>query len=108
MTSFEVLLPVFLLSAIGFGVRKIGLVPADQWRGVELVAFWVFFPALVGETLLEADLKSLPLTSITLITVITPITLISLNLIVIITLVIIIYISLSILITVIILIVSSP
>lgn len=74
MTSFEVLLPVFLLIAIGFGVRKIGLVPADQWRGVELVAFWVFFPALVGETLLEADLKSLPLTGITLTMFLTAIT----------------------------------
>ena len=65
MTSFGVLLPVFLLILVGFGLRKTGIVPQDQWRGIELVCFWVLFPALVGQTLLEADLKSLPLSAIT-------------------------------------------
>ena len=65
MAAFETLLPVFLLIVIGFGVRKAGIVPKADWRGIELVAFWVFMPALVGQTLLEADLKSLPLGGIT-------------------------------------------
>jgi malonate transporter len=74
MSAFEVLLPIFLLIALGFGMRKSGLIPADQWRGIELAAFWVFFPALVGDTLLQADLKSLPLTGITLTMFLTAIT----------------------------------
>jgi malonate transporter len=64
LASFESLLPVFLVIAAGFLIRRLAIVPADQWRGIELAAFWVFFPALVTETLLKADLASIPLTNV--------------------------------------------
>ncbi len=64
LASFESLLPVFLVIAAGFLIRKLAIVPGDQWRGIELAAFWVFFPALVAETLLKADLASIPLTNV--------------------------------------------
>ena len=64
IASFESLLPVFMVIAAGFMIRKLAIVPADQWRGIELAAFWVFFPALVAETLLKADLASIPVTNV--------------------------------------------
>jgi predicted permease len=64
LASIESLLPVFLVIAAGFVIRKIGIVPQDQWRGIELAAFWVFFPALVAATLLKSDLSSIPLTHV--------------------------------------------
>jgi predicted permease len=64
LASFDSLLPVFLVIAAGFLIRKIGIVPEGHWHGIELAAFWVFFPALVAETLLKADLSSIPLTNV--------------------------------------------
>ncbi|HUR43422.1 MAG TPA: AEC family transporter [Aestuariivirga sp.] len=65
MTStFETLLPVFLLIALGWGLRFRQIVPEDMWRGVELLGYWVFFPALLGDTLIRSDISQLPLTGI--------------------------------------------
>jgi malonate transporter and related proteins len=66
IAAFESLLPVFLLIGLGFILRFKHVVPEDMWRGVELLSYWVFFPALLAETLIRADLRSLPLTGITL------------------------------------------
>jgi predicted permease len=59
---FESLLPIFLLIALGFGLRRSGIAPEEMWRGIELVAYWVFFPALLAKTMIEADLRSMELT----------------------------------------------
>ncbi len=65
MTStFETLLPVFLLIALGWGLRYRNVVPEDMWRGIELLGYWVFFPALLGDTLIRSDISQLPLTGI--------------------------------------------
>ena len=65
MTStFESLLPVFMLIALGWGLRSRKIVPEDMWRGVELLGYWVFFPALLGDTLIRSDISKLPLTGI--------------------------------------------
>ncbi len=65
MTSiFETLLPVFLLIALGWGLRFRHVVPEDMWRGIELLGYWVFFPALLGDTLIRSDISQLPLTGI--------------------------------------------
>lgn len=62
--SFETLLPIFLLIALGLGLRWRGIVPEDMWRGLELLGYWVFFPALLMETLIRSDISNLPLTGI--------------------------------------------
>ncbi len=65
MTStFETLLPIFLLIALGWGLRFRHVVPEDMWRGIELLGYWVFFPALLGDTLIRSDISQLPLTGI--------------------------------------------
>jgi malonate transporter and related proteins len=61
---FESLLPVFLVIALGAGLKQFGLVPGDMWDGLERIAYWVLFPALLIETLIHADLKSAPVTDV--------------------------------------------
>jgi len=65
IAAIESLLPIFLLIGLGFVLRWRNVVGEDMWRGVELLGYWVFFPALLSETLIEADLASLPLAEIT-------------------------------------------
>ena len=65
IAAIESLLPIFCLIGLGFILRWRNVVPEDMWRGVELLGYWVFFPALLSETLIEADLASLPLAEIT-------------------------------------------
>ena len=66
ITTFESLLPVFLLIALGLALRARNVVPADMWRGLELLGYWVFFPALLGDTLIRSDIASLDLSGITI------------------------------------------
>ena len=63
---FESLLPVFLLICLGAALRRIDLVPRDMWSGFERIAYWVFFPALLIETLVTADLNAGPVAGLTL------------------------------------------
>jgi len=65
IAAIESLLPIFCLIGLGFILRWRNVVAEDMWRGVELLGYWVFFPALLAETLIEADLASLPLAEIT-------------------------------------------
>jgi malonate transporter and related proteins len=64
ITTFESLLPVFLLIALGWALRARHVVPEDMWRGTELLGYWVFFPALLSDTMIRSDIANLPLTSI--------------------------------------------
>ncbi len=57
LTVFASLLPVFVMIAAGFGLRKSGVIAAEHWRGVELVAYWVLFPALLILVLAESTLS---------------------------------------------------
>jgi malonate transporter and related proteins len=66
LAAFESLLPVFILMGLGFVLRWRGIIPAEMWRGLELLGYWVFFPALLSLTLIRADLASLPLAGIML------------------------------------------
>ncbi len=57
LSVYASLTPVFALIAIGFGLRKSGLVAAEQWRGIELLCFWVLFPALMITVLANSTLS---------------------------------------------------
>ncbi len=57
LSSFNSLVPIFTLIALGFILRKSGLIKNDQWRGVELICFWLLFPALLITTLVNAELS---------------------------------------------------
>ena len=58
IAAFESLLPIFLLIGLGFLLRWRKVVATDMWQGVELLGYWVFFPALLSETLIRAELRA--------------------------------------------------
>ncbi len=60
MEVFNSILPIFLLVMTGNIVRRTGLIPMDDWKGIELVCFWLFFPAILCITLARVDLAVLP------------------------------------------------
>ncbi len=62
--TFTALLPVFMLIALGYVLHWRNIIPDEMWRGVELLGYWVFFPALLGDTLIRSDIANLPLTGI--------------------------------------------
>jgi hypothetical protein len=47
LTVYASLLPVFILIAVGFGLRKSAIIPEEHWRGVELISYWILIPALL-------------------------------------------------------------
>lgn len=56
---FESLLPVFILIAIGAFIKAIKLIKDDQWVGLERTSFYVFFPALLTNTLYKTDFSAI-------------------------------------------------
>ncbi|MEO1161262.1 MAG: AEC family transporter, partial [Pseudomonadota bacterium] len=61
MDVFNSILPIFVLVVVGNIIRRTGIVPMEDWRGVELICFWLFFPAILCFTLATVELKSLPI-----------------------------------------------
>jgi len=53
----QALLPVMLLIILGFALRKSGAVPAEHWRGVELLLYWLLFPAMLIVTLARSEVS---------------------------------------------------
>ena len=53
---FESLLPVFVVIAVGLLLRKGNIVPEADWRGIELLGYWLLFPVLVLVSLIKMDL----------------------------------------------------
>jgi len=51
------LLPIFAIIILGFVLRKSNFIPLGQWRGVELIAYWLLFPALLITTLARSTLS---------------------------------------------------
>ena len=54
------LLPVFLLIALGFVVKRSLMRLETQWHGLERLTYYVLFPALLIQTLVKADLTKVP------------------------------------------------
>jgi len=59
LSVFGSILPVFALIVLGNLVRRAGLIPEADWRGIELLCFWLLFPALLCITLARIDLGNL-------------------------------------------------
>ena len=53
-------IPVFLLIAAGWLARVSGLIEDRHWSGIELATYYIFFPAIIIDTLARADLGSVP------------------------------------------------
>lgn len=61
---FESLLPVFLIVALGWLLRRYEVVPREKWDGIEQLGFWVLFPSLLFHALAKAELGALSLNTL--------------------------------------------
>ncbi|MEM8987362.1 MAG: AEC family transporter [Pseudomonadota bacterium] len=60
LTTLAALTPVILVIASGYLIARTGLITGDQWRGVESLAYFVLFPAVLFQTISKADFNSFP------------------------------------------------
>lgn len=58
------LLPVFLLIVLGFILKRSLLRLETQWHGLERLTYYVLFPTLLIQTLVKADLGSVPVAGV--------------------------------------------
>jgi len=62
---FESLLPVVLVIATGLFLRETKIVSSAQWEGIELLSYWLLFPVLVLDSLINMDISKINLGIIT-------------------------------------------
>jgi len=58
--ALEALLPILIVTAIGWLVARAGLLSQEGWRGFEAIAYQVFFPSIIILNLVETDFAALP------------------------------------------------
>jgi predicted permease len=58
------LLPVFLLIVLGFVLKRSLMRLDTQWHGLERLTYYVLFPTLLIQTLVQADLSSVPVAGV--------------------------------------------
>lgn len=60
LTALSTLLPIYLLIALGFILRRVLLTKDAEWVCIELLVYYVLFPALLICSLARADLGTVP------------------------------------------------
>jgi malonate transporter and related proteins len=60
VSVIDSVIPVFLLIATGWLARVTGLIEDVHWSGIEKATYFIFFPAIIIDTLARADLGSVP------------------------------------------------
>src|ERR1044071_4428949 len=58
------LLPVFLLIVLGFILKRTLMRLDTQWHGLERLTYYVLFPTLLIQTLVKADLSTVPVAGV--------------------------------------------
>jgi malonate transporter len=58
------LIPVFVLIAAGNLARRWVMPDPEQWAGVEILSYYLLFPALLIDTLARADLSRVPIAGV--------------------------------------------
>ena len=58
------LLPVFLLIVLGVVLKRTLMRLDTQWHGLERLTYYVLFPMLLIQTLVKADLSSVPVAGV--------------------------------------------
>jgi hypothetical protein len=62
--AFLALLPVFSVIVAGLLLCRSGLIPSEQWFGIDRLCYFVLFPAFFFKEIAAADFSSLPVLSI--------------------------------------------
>ncbi len=52
------ILPIALTIACGYAIARVGLLPRDNWGGVETLSFRVLIPAILLKSIIGADISS--------------------------------------------------
>ncbi|POF29018.1 AEC family transporter [Roseibium marinum] len=60
LTTLAALIPVILVIASGYLIARTGLITGEQWRGIEKLAYYVLFPAVLFRIIAQADFNSFP------------------------------------------------
>ncbi len=61
--SFIVLLPVFIVILLGFGLRRSGVIAEAHWVGIDQICYFVLFPAIIFKEIAAADFSAVPVWS---------------------------------------------
>lgn len=61
LAIFESILPIFLIIACGFVLRRLPIISAAAWPGMEQLCYWFLYPALLFITIYNADFAGLQL-----------------------------------------------
>ena len=60
MTVLAALIPVLVLIGLGYSLQQWRMVSDEAWAGMEKLAYYIFFPALLINTLARQTLTGLP------------------------------------------------
>lgn len=60
LTTLIALIPIIVLTAIGYISEKSKLIPDEQWRGIERLTYFILFPCVLFKSIALADFASLP------------------------------------------------
>lgn len=63
LATFEAILPIFLLIVAGNVLRRLPLIDANAWPGLEQLGYWFLYPTLLFTTIANADFTGLSLDS---------------------------------------------
>ncbi|MGD2134337.1 MAG: AEC family transporter [Maricaulaceae bacterium] len=57
--AFLAVAPVFIVIALGWTARASGVLPREQWAGINQLAYWAFFPAMLFSVIARADFAAI-------------------------------------------------
>ncbi|MFD1696838.1 AEC family transporter [Roseibium aestuarii] len=60
LTTLLALLPIILITALGYLLERTGLISRDQWRGIERLAYFLLFPAILFKSIATVDFNAVP------------------------------------------------
>lgn len=61
IATFESILPIFLMIVLGVVMRRIRVIDQSVWPGLQQIAYWFLYPALLFSTIYNADFSGLRL-----------------------------------------------
>lgn len=59
-TTLLALLPIMLITACGYILEKTGIIREENWPGIERLAYFLLFPAILFQSIAKADFGALP------------------------------------------------
>ncbi len=66
ISTFQSLLPVFIVILIGFALRRFQVIREAQWQAVDQVCYFLLFPAIIFKEIAAADFSSVPVVQMAL------------------------------------------